>query len=145
MFSALDIANYYLCQTDEDAGDLISNLKLQKLLYYAQGFHLAINDSHLFPEDIKAWEHGPVVPDVYHRFKHHGSSAILAPEDMDFSIFDPETTELLDEVYRVYGQFSAWKLRNMTHGESPWQETPINEIISPQKMQAYFKTQLASE
>ncbi|MBT9312155.1 Panacea domain-containing protein [Leptothoe kymatousa] len=145
MFSVIDIACYFLCLPDENAGDLISNLKLQKLLYYAQGFHLALYTSKLFQEDIRAWEHGPVVPDAYHEFKEFGSSAIPAPEVMDFGIFDPETEELLDEVYAVYGQFSAWKLRNMTHEESPWKDTSINEVISPKKMRDYFKTQLASE
>lgn len=145
MFSAIDIAHYFLCLPDENAGDLISNLKLQKLLYYAQGFNLALYSSRLFQEDIRAWEHGPVVPDAYHEFKEFGANAIPAPEAMDFNIFEPETVELLDEVYAVYGQFSAWKLRNMTHGESPWKETPINEIISTQKMQEYFETQLASD
>lgn len=145
MFSAIDIAHYFLCLPDENAGDLISNLKLQKLLYYAQGFNLALYSSRLFQEDITAWEHGPVVPDAYHAFKEFGADAIPAPEAMDFTIFDPATVELLDEVYAVYGQFSAWKLRNMTHEESPWKETPINEIISTQKMQEYFETQLASE
>ena len=145
MFSAVNVAYYFLCLPDENAGDLISNLKLQKLLYYAQGFHLALYGSRLFREDIRAWEHGPVVPDAYHEFKEFGANAIPAPEVMDFTIFDPETVELLDEVYAVYGQFSAWKLRNMTHEESPWKETPINEMISTQKMQEYFKTQLASE
>lgn len=146
MFSAIDSANYFLCQADEDIGDLISNLKLQKLLYYAQGFHLAIYGSKLFPEDIRAWEHGPVVPEVYHKFKTYGSSAIPVPkgEEMDSSIFNSQQiSELLDEVYTVYGQFSAWKLRNMTHDEAPWQETPRDEVISPDKMQDYFKTQLA--
>ncbi|MEO0432273.1 MAG: type II toxin-antitoxin system antitoxin SocA domain-containing protein [Cyanobacteria bacterium J06656_5] len=145
MFSAIDIAHYFLCLPDENAGDLISNLKLQKLLYYAQGFNLALYSSRLFQEDIRAWEHGPVVPDAYHAFKEFGANAIPAPEAMDFNIFEPETVELLDEVYAVYGQFSAWKLRNMTHGESPWKETPINEIISTQKMQEYFETQLTSD
>ncbi|MEM7794378.1 MAG: type II toxin-antitoxin system antitoxin SocA domain-containing protein [Cyanobacteria bacterium P01_C01_bin.118] len=146
MFAAIDIANYFLCQTDEDAGDLISNLKLQKLLYYAQGFHLAVYGSKLFREDIKAWEHGPVVPEAYHQFKIYGFSAIPVPEEMDFSTFSSqELSELLDEVYAVYGQFSAWKLRNMTHEEAPWKDTPLNEVITPQKLQAYFKTQLASK
>ncbi len=61
MLSCDDAAKYFLAQTSEDAGDLISNLKLQKLLYYAQGFHLALYDEPLFPEAIEAWTHGPVL------------------------------------------------------------------------------------
>jgi uncharacterized phage-associated protein len=50
MLNCDEVAKYFLAQADEDAGDLISNLKLQKLVYYAQGFHLALYDIPLFPE-----------------------------------------------------------------------------------------------
>jgi uncharacterized phage-associated protein len=50
MLNCDDVAKYFLAQASEDAGDLISNLKLQKLVYYAQGFHLALYDTPLFPE-----------------------------------------------------------------------------------------------
>ena len=53
--SCYDVAQYFLAQMDEDAGDLISNLKLQKLVYYAQGFALALYGRPLFPERIEAW------------------------------------------------------------------------------------------
>ena len=66
MLTCYDIAKYFLAQADEEIGDLISNLKLQKLVYYAQGFYLALHDEALFPEDIEAWTHGPVVPVLYH-------------------------------------------------------------------------------
>src|SRR4051794_29010008 len=128
VISAMDVAGYFLASVDEDSGDNISNLKLQKLLYYAQGFHLAITGEPLFSENIFAWEHGPVVPSVYHRFKEFGSNAIPCGE-FDFSKFDPDTRDTLDEVYQAYGQFSAWKLRDMTHDEPPWKSTPGNEAI----------------
>ena len=76
MHTAFSVAKYFLFLSDEEAGDTISNLKLQKLLYYAQGFHLALNDSPLFAESIEAWTHGPVVPVVYQLYKHAGASAI---------------------------------------------------------------------
>jgi uncharacterized phage-associated protein len=76
---AIDVANYFLSKADPEAGDVISNLKLQKLLYYAQGFHLAIYGERLFIEQIKAWKHGPVVPDIYHHFKKHGEFGLPRP------------------------------------------------------------------
>ena len=79
MIPATEVARYFLSLTDEDAGELISNLKLQKLLYYAQGFHLAIFGGPLFPESIEAWQHGPVVPEVY-RYFHGQGSAHIEPE-----------------------------------------------------------------
>ena len=115
-----DVANYFLAQTDEEAGDLISNLKLQKLVYYAQGFHVAMfNMKPLFNEPLEAWTHGPVVVSLYHAYKSFGSGPIPRPKDFDPDVLTSEIRELLDEVYKVYGQYSAWKLRNLTH-EEPW-------------------------
>jgi uncharacterized phage-associated protein len=145
MLSCHDVAKYFLSQADEDAGDLISNLKLQKLLYYAQGFHLALYNEPLFSEPVEAWIHGPVVPEAYHEYKNFGSNAIPIPDDIDFSIYDEKTVDLLDEVYSVYGQFSAWKLRNMTHNEEPWKDTDVNGIITHQCLKKYFKTQILVE
>lgn len=141
-----DVAKYFLAQMDEDAGDLISNLKLQKLVYYAQGFHLALYGKPLFAEPIEAWTHGPVAPDLYHIYKNYGSNPIPVPTDIDFSKYDVQTQELLDDIYRVYGQFSAWKLRNMTHSEEPWKEAyEGNGIITHQAMKQYFLTQLVND
>lgn len=146
MLSCYDAAKYFLAQASEEAGDLISNLKLQKLVYYAQGFHLALYDEPLFPEAIEAWTHGPVVPDLYHHYKKYGAGAIPRPEDIDFSIYDEETKSLLDEVYSVFGQFAAWKLGNMTHEEAPWKLAAQNSgKITHQSLKEYFKTQLNCE
>lgn len=141
MEAVLDIANYFLSKADESAGDVISNLKLQKLLYYAQGFHLALYDKPLFEDPIKAWKHGPVVPAVYHHFKPHGEFGLPRPTNV--KTFSKEVRSLLDEVYKVYGQFSAWKLRNLTHVERPWKNTAQSATISHAALKDYFKTQLA--
>lgn len=141
------VANYFLSRVDEEAGDLISNLKLQKLLYYAQGFHLAIFDTPLFTNDIQAWKHGPVVESLYHTYKDHGSGGIPPLKEMDTDIFSDEVIELLDEIHNMYGQYGAWKLRNMTHEEPPWKSTykdgvGSGRVIPLEAMQNYFKTQL---
>lgn len=142
MLSVLDVARYFLVTQDEDAGESITNLKLQKLCYYAQGFHLAIFDTPLFPEPIEAWQHGPVVEVLWRAYRDYGSGPIPKPEDVDISLYDNDTVELLDEVNVVYGQYSAWKLRNLTHEEPPWKEAAASTsgIISPETMRAYFKT-----
>src|SRR5829696_6466136 len=105
MLTCRQVADYFLAQQDEESGDLISNLKLQKLVYYAQGFHLTTKGRPLFKENIEAWVHGPVVPELYHAFKDCGSSAIPAPKELDLVIYDADTKEILDEVYTVFGQF----------------------------------------
>ncbi len=138
--SANEVAEYFLAKCDEDAGDLISNLKLQKLLYYAQGFCLALTGNPLFSEPLEAWTHGPVVRVVYDRFKNYGSLGLPTPEQIPD--FDSAVRELLDEVYAVYGQFSAWKLRNLTHDESPWRDTDAGQTIPQNLLKAHFETQL---
>lgn len=145
MLSALDVAEYLLSLVNEDDGDLMSHLRLQKLLYYAQGFHLAIFDQPVFSEPIEAWTHGPVVPAVYHEYKKYGSGQIPPPDGIDFSNYSDETRELLDEVYDVYGQFSASRLRNLTHQEPPWQNAVPGRAISTEAMKGYFKTLLVDD
>ena len=140
--SVNDVADFFLAQMSEECGDTISNLKLQKLVYYAQGFHLAVTDKPLFVEKIKAWDHGPAVPQLWHRFKQYGAGSIPKPAQVDFSVFSESQKELLSEVYRIFGQFSAWKLRNMTHIEPPWKDTKTGEVITHKAMKEYFKTKV---
>lgn len=142
-YKARDIAEYYLtCSNDKESGDLISNLKIQKLVYYAQGIHLAARGKPLFGDQIVAWGHGPVVESLYHAYKHFGDGPIEPTEGYDIPDFDEETKQLLDEVYRVLGQYSAWKLREMTHHESPWvnaDRKSRGRVITHKDMAAYFK------
>ncbi len=144
MPSASHIAKYFLAHScDRDEGDLISNLKLQKLLYYAQGFSLAIYGRPLFPDRLEAWTHGPVVPSVYREYSYCGSGAIPEPSDFDLANYDEDTKSLLDEVYSVYGQYSAWKLANTTHQEPPWKDAyrrGASTEISLDSMRDYFAT-----
>ena len=137
--NAHEIARYFVSLVDEEAGDSITNLKLQKLLYYAQGVNLALNDACLFGDPIEAWTHGPVVPSVYRRYRQHRGEAIPV-EQVNLDLYTEDLRELLDEVNTVFGQFTASKLRAMTHNEPPWKETPQGGVISPELMKAYFKT-----
>ena len=141
------VTDYLLSLSDPEVGDGISNLKLQKLLYYSQGFSLAINNRPLFRDAIEAWEHGPVVPNVYYKYKDYGSNNIPIPEGTDLSLVasNNDIKEVIDEVYNVYGQFSAWKLRDMTHKEPPWNETPKGNVISLDKLRSYFSTMISLE
>jgi uncharacterized phage-associated protein len=137
------VADYFLALTNEDEGDLISNLKLQKLMYYAQGLHLAVRDAPIFPERIEAWRHGPVVPELYYAKKDFGSGPLPKPENIDFSQYDDATRSILDEVYSVFGQFAAWKLANMTHEEEPWKEAAENcTEISHESLKTFFRSQI---
>lgn len=139
-YKALDIANKIISKTDLEHGDTISNLKLQKMMYYQQGFHLAYFGTPLFDEDIVAWQYGPVVPSVYQEYKSFESNSISTSKE-GISLSDDEG-ELFNNVYEEYNQFSAVALMKMTHEESPWKTTEINSVISRDKMAAFFKTQI---
>jgi uncharacterized phage-associated protein len=147
MLSAKDIANYFLSKSYAEPGESISNLKIQKLVYYAQGFYLALYGKPLFDDNIEAWIHGPVVPELYYQYKKFGSCAIPIIENMDLEKYPKEVIDLLDEIYNVYGQFSAWKLRELTHSESPWINTPKikGSVISHEELKKYFITQIENE
>jgi uncharacterized phage-associated protein len=96
----------------------------------------------LFEEDVEAWSYGPVVKEIYHEYKKYGNGAIPQPEnDFDCNL-TKEQTDLIIEVFDVYGGLSASKLMNMTHEELPWKSTPLSGVISHDLMKSYFLTQL---
>lgn len=142
-YKALDIAYKILDKANTPEGELISNMKLQKMLYYMQGFHLAYFGTPLFDEEIEAWQYGPVVPSVYEQFCDHKSGGI-SPGTTDIVQLQEDEEELFNEVFNIYGEYSAIGLMKMTHDESPWKTTPTGKgsIISQDKLKAFFKTRL---
>ena len=139
------IADWFLCNIDRDAGDSLTHLRLQKLIYYAQAWNLAFFDEPLFWEPIEAWTHGPVVRSIFDRFRDSGWEALSIPEVCPE--LDPRTIDLLKEILRVYGQLSAKHLEKLTHQEGPWKEAqgdlPVEawsaNIISEDSMKAFYK------
>lgn len=127
---------------NDDITDAISPMKLQKLLYYAQGFSLALYDKALFQEDFEAWDCGPVIPCVYQQYKQYGNGAIPKIDLESFDNYTQVEKNLLDDVYTAFGQYSAWALSEMSHNTMPWKSTNRNEIISKNKMKDYFLTQI---
>lgn len=120
-YSVKDVANYFLAYGNE-VGELITNLKLQKLVFYAQAWHLANFGEPLFEEEFQAWVHGPVVPELYRTYKEQGSMPIvtdLKKEEVE-RVFSSESRSLLEEVVEAYMTESAYALELMTHREDPW-------------------------
>ncbi|MDR0854444.1 MAG: DUF4065 domain-containing protein [Clostridiales Family XIII bacterium] len=144
-YSAQDIANWFVLYNqkfvDEGEAELITPLKLQKLLYYAQATFLAIKDEALFEDEIYKWEFGPVVPTLYKKYSDLGARGI-EPTSVDTGgtkKVDDFYEQLLEASYEKYNRFSAYGLSEKTHSETPWQRTKRNEIISKQAIQEYFK------
>lgn len=143
-YKVLDIAHKILTSAKNvEGGELMSNLKLQKMLYYQQGFHLAKFNTPLFDEEIEAWMYGPVVPSVYEHFHSFGANGILPEEHSPIELNLMEE-KLFNEVFMAYAQYSAIGLMNMTHKEKPWinTKTGVGNIISKGSLKKYFKTKL---
>lgn len=122
MKSALDIAIFFLRRVDREAGDTISALKLQKLVYYAQVWSMVLRDQPLFQQPVEAWKHGPVVRELWETYKDYHYEAIPLPTSQTPS-FAMDELEVLDYVWTRYGELSAHQLRELTHSEPPWQNT----------------------
>lgn len=143
-YTALDVAKWFINATDRESGDAITHLKVQKLLYYAQGWTLAYFGKPLFSEDMQAWAHGPVVVSVWDQYRDFGFQAI--PEQKVTRKVSGDAADLLDSVNERYGIYSAKRLEKMTHAEQPWMkargalspEARCTEVIPKGDMRAYF-------
>ncbi|EDM68295.1 possible prophage ps3 protein01-like protein [Moritella sp. PE36] len=144
MANVTDVAEFIIGLANRDDDDIITNLKLQKITYYAQGFYLALFDKPLFDDEIQAWAHGPVIPDLYHKYKINGKNHIVSDAMFDAEkCLAEQEREHLNDVYDIFGQFSAWKLRNMTHEEAPWIDNEKSaNIITKTELKRYFDTRV---
>ena len=145
MANASEVARY-IVRFFLEAGDPVTNLKLQKLLYYVQGWHLAVHDSPAFPEKLEAWVHGPVQPGVYRAYSAYRWNPI-AEDESGVIALDPDLQELTNEVLDVYGGDSGYQLEQRTHREGPWllargglaRDEPSTAEITKESMRDFFK------
>jgi len=132
-WSAKSVANYLLDLADAD-GMTIDPLQMQKLVYFCEGWHLALVGTSLVREQFEAWKRGPVVPALYHSLKHFG----FQPVSGRVQHFDPQASrvmevdrpsdnvsrDLVKEVWSVYKRYTGPQLVGLTHlPGSPWDVT----------------------
>ena len=138
--NAMTIADWFLAHNNAvmkyNSADELSNSKIQKLLYYAQGCSLASIGKALFEEEIIAWKHGPVVECVYQKYHQYGRSGIT--DIPEYPELEQEIELLLINIYNAFAKFSAWELANLTHTEDPWKYTKPNEKMSLTLIKNYF-------
>jgi uncharacterized phage-associated protein len=148
MITAQDVADYIIWSSHE-AGSFISNLKLQKLLYYVQAWHLAVFRRPLFPEKFQAWLRGPAIPEIYQRYQSYRWRNIdeeVKPPDLD-----ARTVGLLEEVLEEYGPLDARRLEQLTRNEDPWiearpgiaEDEPSTATINEETMGAFYRQRLS--
>lgn len=154
MYKVLDICGYVINYSNKmNFG--ISNLKLQKILYFIQAVFLINRDKPCFTEEIEAWDFGPVVPEAYHEFKRYGSLDIPTVtsyyEQSDNWNFERTTyndkdiadgdKELINEVINKFSGYAATDLVNITHQQMPWLDAYVphmNNIITKESIKEYF-------
>jgi len=132
----------------QDEPTPITQMQLHKLLYYVQGWSLAQYGRPAFGDRIEAWQHGPVVPEVYLAYKSHGSAPLEPARDPPASLGDRDRA-LVSWVMGLYGRYSAPYLRELTHREPPWQEAraglavaePGSAEITHESMRRFFLEQ----
>lgn len=134
------IANYLLDLKGAE-GDSLTPMKLQKLVYFANGWYLALTDRPLITEPVQAWKYGPVIDSLYHAFRDFGNQPITRkasdvrahPNTGEISRFDPSLEDepagedraiamaIIDRIHEIYGKYDGLQLSDMTHREgTPW-------------------------
>jgi len=123
-YHPLSIANYFIYKGGEDNVD-VDHLKLQKLVYIAHGWCLAITGEPLISEAVRAWQYGPVITSLWREFKDYGSREIRSPARPEVfeapSRKDARSRDILRTVWEKYGSLSGVQLSNLTHqAGTPW-------------------------
>lgn len=133
----LDLAEYVIRRAVEK-DTTITNLKLQKTLYYLQGYSLRCFSEPAFDGDIRNWQYGPVSPTAYFAYSSYGAQP-LEQNDMEQSEPVPKEKVLLfNNVIDACLERTARTLVQMTHEEAPWKKTRQNDEISQDLIQKYF-------
>lgn len=141
MASVFDVAQYIL----ERKGEMTA-MKLQKLVYYSQAWHIAWTDNTLFPERIEAWADGPVAPDLWQ--KHRGLFRVSQVNGGSSASLTDAERDTIDRVIKFYGDKSSQWLSDLTHEEAPWRaarnglpdRVPSNTQITPEMMGDYYSS-----
>jgi uncharacterized phage-associated protein len=123
MVSPLDIARYFIFRAYEDGREsLMTNMKVQKLLYYSQSLHLALFDEPLFDDEIQAWRYSPVCPPAYRFYSDFEARQLPVPRKEELTRISEEVQNLLREVWEYFGEHDAYYLSGLTHLEFPWKK-----------------------
>lgn len=158
VYDALDVSRYVINYSNQrDYG--ISNLKLQKVLYFIQAYFLTNTEegTPCFLQKIEAWDFGPVIPDVYREYRQYGSANIpmmtsfvyFSDDDVwnterrffDSSCISDNDKKMIDDVVDKFSDYSATDLVTLTHKQAPWREAYVahrNNEITTKAIKEYF-------
>lgn len=155
MYNVLDVATYVIKYAhNSGCEESMSNLKLQKILYYIQAAFLVEKNKKCFNEAIIAWEFGPVIPEVYQKYKIYGRRGIpeqgnrkvlqLDCEKMrivkkEIAVISRIDKRLIEKVVDAYARIiDPFDFVKKTHREGPWKNTPKNSEIKSSLIKEYY-------
>ena len=141
--TAAKVADYILCWANEK-GKTVSNLELQKFVYYVQAWYLAVYDEPLFDDRLEAWVHGPVQPELWRKYKDCSWHPIdVVPKCPKYT---EEIEGHINRVMEVYSKYNGFDLENIVHHEDPWMnarkglapDEPSNAVITHESMKEFY-------
>ncbi len=152
MLTAKELARYIISEIKKRMTESyleefdVTPLKLQKLLYYVQGYSLALTGKPAFGDKIEAWKYGPVVDSVYQEYKKYSKGIIPYEEIPELEIHDEALCGVVDLVLSDKLRYSGETLARTTHKETPWQNAYkgsfggvyMNEEIPESAIRDYF-------
>lgn len=142
------VANWFIRRAKQDRRAL-SNMQLQKLVYFAHGWTMALHRHPLIKDEVQAWEFGPVIPPLYRALARFGADPVTESLEIHAEDFQAFEEEVLEQVYQGYGSYPASTLSALTHQRgSPWEKTfepgARGKPISNDMIADYF-SELASQ
>ena len=141
MYSALTIANKII-ELSQNEGRVITHLKLQKILYFSQGWYLTLTGNPSFSDEIVAFKYGPVIKSIYEIFRIFGSKNITKIAESTEQV-ENKDNEFINKIWNLYKNHDAISLSNISHIKNgPWDVTNINDIITTDIIQNYFTGKL---
>ena len=154
LIDSSDLSNYILVK-----GGAMNHLKLQKLLYYVEAWHLVFFDTSIINDKFEAWVHGPVSKKLWNELRDMSvlyTEIYIPKADSKKIITDVEAQlskdqiEMINDVINKYGKHTSYALENLTHEEEPWLEArgglppnvPCSNIIQKDTMKRYYRNLL---
>ncbi len=150
-YNPIELARYILAKQGS-----ISNMKLQKLLFYVESVFMATTNKSLFEEDFEAWRHGPVIPSVYHEFKKYSVLRSNIPFTRESTVeqlkLPAEYVELIDKIIEVFGEHDGDILSMHTHKDEPYkvaragvpEGVASNAIMNKTQIKKYYRAKLVN-
>lgn len=142
--------SYYVIYFFNQKGVEVTNLKLQKLMYFLEAIYMIIaDDDHLFEEQFLAWNFGPVNKKLYDYYKNFGSDSITlnSSEAKSLTKFPELNKSVVEVLFKLFGEWNAYQLVELTHEEnSPWSmvyiENETNIVVPKEETKKWMCNKL---